>query len=292
MIYSVPEFMAITRLNMTHIITVPAFSDNYIWLICDNNKQYAAIVDPGEADPVIAVLEKQKIQAVAILITHFHYDHGNGISGLLDKYPGIPVYGPQSEFELLNEDFYSPHYGPASKYFNLLTHPLIGGEKIKLDKVAVNLEVMNIPGHTSGHIAYYGDQKLFCGDTLFAGGCGRVFNGTLNKLHNSLQKIAKLPEETQIYCAHEYTLDNIGFAKWVEPDNIAVQKREQDAMALIDADLATVPSPLSLELQTNPFLRTHLPSVKARVETKTNKKLVNASEVFAAMRTWKDTEYD
>lgn len=266
---------------MAHIITVPAFSDNYIWLICDDNKEYGVIVDPGDAVPVIAALEKDNIQPTAILITHFHHDHVGGISALLDLYPDLPVYGPASEN--------IPH----------ITHPLKGDETLCFDEIETDFQVMNVHGHTAGHIAYYtldgnDDEKgkLFCGDTLFAGGCGRVFNGTMKDLHDSLYKISQLPEDTQIYCAHEYTLDNLGFAKWVEPDSDAVLAREEADRALIDNDQATVPSLLSLELATNPFMRTHLPHVAERVAEATGKTLNNSTEVFAAMRTWKDTEYD
>ncbi len=259
---------------MTCIITVPAFSDNYIWLICDENKHYAAIVDPGDAAPVITALEENKVEPIAILITHFHHDHVGGISDLLKKYPKLAVYGPESER--------IPH----------ITHKLKGNENLKFDQLNLELQVMNVHGHTAGHIAYYGDNKLFCGDTLFAGGCGRVFNGTLNDLHDSLQKISKLPKDTLIYCAHEYTLDNLGFAKWVEPDNGDVEARINTDMASLDNDQATVPSLLSLELETNPFLRTHLPQVVQQVEQATDKILKSPTEVFAAMRIWKDSEYD
>ena len=259
---------------MASIITVPAFSDNYIWLICDENQQYAAIVDPGDATPVIEALENNPIEPIAILITHFHSDHVGGISGLLDRYPGLPVYGPASER--------IPH----------ITHPLKGDETLTIEKIDTEFQLMNVHGHTAGHIAYYGDGKLFCGDTLFAAGCGRVFNGTLNDLHDSLQKIAQLPDDTLIYCAHEYTLDNIGFAKWVEPDSGDLLAREEDAIALRNAKLQTVPSLLSLEKSTNPFLRTNLPHVTKQVEAATGNTLNNSSDVFAAMRTWKDTEYD
>lgn len=263
---------------MLPIITVPAFSDNYIWLICSENKQFAAIVDPGDAAPVIATLEKHSIQPSAILITHFHHDHVGGISALLERYPDLPVYGPASEN--------IPH----------LTHPLMGGETLVLDKINTEFQVMNVHGHTAGHIAYYtlGDNqgKLFCGDTLFAGGCGRVFNGTMEDLHDSLHKISQLPKDTLIYCAHEYTLDNIGFAKWVEPNSGDILAREEADMALLDNDQATVPSLLSLELETNPFMRTHLPHVAKRVSEVTGKALNNSTEVFTAMRIWKDSEYD
>ncbi len=266
---------------MSPIITVPAFSDNYIWLICSENKQFAAIVDPGDASPVIAALEEQAIQPSAILITHFHHDHVGGISTLLERYPNLAVYGPASEN--------IPH----------MTHPLIGGETLVLNELNTEFQVMNVHGHTAGHIAYYAhngsDNKqgqLFCGDTLFAGGCGRVFNGTMADLHDSLHKISKLPTDTLIYCAHEYTLDNIGFAKWVEPDSGDILAREDADMALLDSGQATVPSLLSLELETNPFMRTHLLHVAKRVSEATGKALNNSTEVFAAMRIWKDSEYD
>jgi hydroxyacylglutathione hydrolase len=256
------------------IITVPAFSDNYIWLICDENKQYAAIVDPGDASPVIAALEKNNIQPIALLITHFHHDHVGGIAGLIEHYPELPVYGPETES--------IPH----------ITHPLTGKENLRFDKLNTDFQVMNVHGHTAGHIAYYGDGRLFCGDTLFAAGCGRVFNGTLNQLHESLHRISQLPKDTLIYCAHEYTLDNLGFAKWVEPDSGDVLAREEADRALIDSNHATVPSLLSLELETNPFLRTDKSHVIQRVSEATGKDLTNSADVFAAMRIWKDTEYD
>jgi len=267
---------------VTDIITVSAFSDNYIWLICnercDEKQQFAAIVDPGDAIPVIATLDEQSIQPVAILITHFHHDHVGGIPKLLERYPDLHVYGPASEN--------IPH----------ITHRLKGDEIIKIDEINTEFQVMNVHGHTAGHIAYYtsdGDNnKLFCGDTLFAGGCGRVFNGTMKDLHDSLHKISQLPEDTLVYCAHEYTLDNLGFAKWVEPDSGDILAREEADRALIDNDQATVPSLLSLELETNPFMRTHLPHVIKQVAEATGKKLNNSEAVFEAMRIWKDSEYD
>ncbi len=264
---------------MLNIITVPAFSDNYIWLICDEKRQYAAIVDPGDAKPVLETLKSNNIEPCAILITHFHSDHIGGISALKQRYPNLPVYGP------------------ATERIPQMTDALVGGETIQLDQLKTTFEVMAVHGHTAGHIAYYtkdqqNNSKLFCGDTLFAAGCGRVFNGTLEDLHNSLQRISQLPDDTLIYCAHEYTLDNIGFAKWVEPDSSDLIAREEASMDLLDADQATVPSTLELEKQTNPFLRTHLPHVVERVAEMTGKTLTNSTEVFAAMRTWKDSEYD
>ena len=259
---------------MSTVLTIPAFSDNYIWLLCDDQQQYAAIVDPGDAKPVIASLKDNKIEPIAILITHHHSDHVGGISALLQAYPDLPVYGPK------NENI--PHS----------THPVQEGDIIKLDKINSSLQVIDTPGHTAGHIVYYDNENLFCGDTLFVNGCGRVFDGTYKDLHQSLEKLAKLPPTTKIYCAHEYTLDNIGFAKWVEEDNKDLQKREKNCWDLIDNDKPTVPSLLGDELRTNPFLRCNEQTVIEKAEHFADKKLDNSADVFTAIRQWKDSEYD
>jgi len=279
---------------MPHIITVSAFTDNYIWLICNDNKQYGIIVDPGDPRQLLRTLKNEQITPIAILLTHLHYDHANGLEKLRERYPEIPIYAPESEYILLNENPNPPTYGPATNCYQYPNQLLKGGETLNFEQVDCRFEVINIPGHTSGHIAYYDskNKNLFCGDTMFAGGCGRVFDGTMKQLHDSLQTIKQLPEDTTIYCAHEYTLDNLGFAKWVEPDSGDVLSREEADMALIDNDQATVPSLLSLELATNPFMRTHLPHVAKRVAEATGKTLNNSTEVFAAMRMWKDSEYD
>ncbi|MCK5901983.1 MAG: hydroxyacylglutathione hydrolase [Cocleimonas sp.] len=259
---------------MSTVLTVPAFSDNYIWLLCDDRQKYAVIIDPGDAQPVLKQLVKYKIEPLALLITHHHHDHVGGIAALLQKYPHIPVYGPKNE--------QIPH----------CTHALVEGDRIHLEKIGITLSVLDTAGHTAGHIVYYGDKKLFCGDTLFVSGCGRVFDGTLHDLYQSLEKIAKLPPDTQIYCAHEYTLDNIGFAKWVEEDNMDLIAHEKRCQALIDNDKATVPSLLSNELKTNPFLRCHEPTVIEKAERFMGKPLTMPSEVFSAIRQWKDSKYD
>ena len=287
-----------TLKDKVRIITVPAFTDNYIWLVCnknfDDNKQQGLIIDPGDPRQLMKVLEKEKIVPIAVLLTHLHYDHANGLAQLTERYPDLPIYGPESEYKLLSNNPHPPTYGPATNCFQYLTHLLKGDEILKFEAVDCHFQLMNIPGHTSGHIAYYDskNKNLFCGDTLFAGGCGRVFDGGFHNLHDSLQKIKALPKDTNIYCTHEYTLDNLGFARWVEPDNTDIPARQEADMSLIDNDQATVPSLLSLELKTNPFLRTDLPHVKEKVEKATNKSLLTSADVFTAMRNWKDSEYD
>jgi len=287
---------------MPRIITVPAFSDNYIWLLCNDltgelggdEKNYGLIIDPGDPRQLLITLEEEQIQPVAVLLTHLHFDHANGLAKLTERYPDLPIYGPRSEYELLSKDPNPPTYGPATNCFNYVTHFLKGDETLEFEQVDCRFQLMNIPGHTSGHIAYYDaeNKNLFCGDTLFMGGCGRVFDGTFEQLHDSLQKIKALPNNTKIHCAHEYTLDNLGFAKWVEPENPDITARIKADMALIDDDKATVPSLLSLEKKTNPFLRTNLAHVKQQVADATDKHLESSTEVFAAMRVWKDTAYD
>ncbi|CAA6827119.1 MAG: Hydroxyacylglutathione hydrolase (EC [uncultured Thiotrichaceae bacterium] len=254
------------------ITAIPAFSDNYFWLLHD--AQHAVIVDPGDAQPVLEMLEKKQLTLTAILITHHHWDHTNGIEKLIENYPDIPVYGP------------------AKENIPCKTHALGDSDIVHISKPTLKLSVMDVPGHTAGHIAYLQGHNLFCGDTLFASGCGRVFDGTLEDLHNSLQKIAALPSTTIIYCAHEYTIDNLGFAQWVEPDNEDINARIEACHQLLDNNQATVPTQLSVEKLCNPFIRTHLPHVIAQAEGQVKHSLENASEVFAALRTWKDTHYD
>lgn len=259
---------------MIQVLRVSAFSDNYIWLVTNEKRKKAAIVDPGDAKPVIAELEQRKIEPTAILITHHHSDHVGGIAELLQTYPDLPVYGPANES--------IPH----------ITHQLIDGRIVSLESIGLSFEVIGIPGHTAGHIAYYGDGSLFCGDTLFGSGCGRVFDGTMVELHSSLHRIAQLPPETLAYCAHEYTVENLGFAKWVEPDNQDMTERLEECWELLDSGRATVPFTLENEFKSNPFLRTHIPEVIQKIEEVAGRELNTPSEVFAAMRIWKDTEYD
>jgi hydroxyacylglutathione hydrolase len=253
---------------------VRAFADNYIWMILNDAGSHCAIVDPGDAAPVIQWLEREGVEPVALLITHHHGDHVGGIRGLLSGFPHLEVYGP------------------ASERIPGMTQPLGEGDTVRLDSLSVEFQVLDVPGHTAGHIAYLGEGALFCGDTLFAGGCGRVFDGTFQQLCDSLKKIRALPGDTLVYCAHEYTLDNLGFAKWVEPANQDLLARDDEDMALQERGIPTVPSRLSLEKATNPFLRFDHPAVIQRAEEQAGRPLADACSVFTVLRQWKDSEYD
>ena len=259
---------------MITVNTIPAFSDNYIWAISDEEQTYFAVVDPGDAQPVLEFLQQKRGILAAIMITHHHYDHVGGIATLLQEFPGTPVYGPADE--------QIPH----------ISTRLHQNDTVHIPEIDNTFQVISVPGHTAGHIAYYQPGSLFCGDTLFANGCGRVFDGTLQSLYHSLNKISKLPADTLIYCAHEYTLDNIGFALWVEPDNLDLLQRREHTHDLLDQDNPSVPSTLELELKTNPFLRCHHPDVINMAEKVAKQKLSPGVEVFEVIRTWKDTQYD
>ncbi|VFM96815.1 MAG: hydroxyacylglutathione hydrolase [Candidatus Kentron sp. G] len=255
---------------MPHITAIPSFIDNYIWQIKKSGATVAAFVDPGEATPVLRVLEQEGVTPTAILLTHHHLDHVGGVSELVARYPDIQVFGPKEES------------------IPTVNRPVGEGDLAQIPGAGLSFRVMAVPGHTKGHVAYYGHDALFCGDTLFSVGCGRLFEGAPEQMHASLQRIAALPGNTPIYCAHEYTLDNIRFAKWVEPENMDLLVRETQAFAKIDRDTPTVPSTLAEELATNPFLRCEVPAVIAAAERRAGRKLPNAVEVFAAVRRWKD----
>lgn len=263
-----------------HVQAVPAFADNYLWLLTGDLNNRAAIVDPGDAEPVIEVLKKNDLELSAILITHHHADHIGGVEQLMSHYPGVQVYGP--------EDARIP----------MVQHVMREKLRFTLNFLSASFEVIEVPGHTATHIAYYTDAsastppRLFCGDTVFACGCGRLFEGTPVQMHASLSKIKTLAPTTEIYCAHEYTLDNIEFAKWVEPDNPILLAREREAKELRKAGKYTVPSQLDHECRTNPFLRFNEPKVIAAAERHAGHVLATEAEVFGTIRHWKDTEFD
>lgn len=256
---------------MLQAIPVRAFRDNYIWLLPlpgDVSGNRVAIVDPGDATPVIARLEALGLEPAAILVTHHHYDHIQGIPALLE-YRAVPVYGPAA----------SPARG--------IDHPVRDGDRVVLD--GLGLEVLAVPGHTLDHIAYYTPGLLMCGDTLFAGGCGRLFEGTPEQMFASLQRIAQLPDETLFFCAHEYTVPNLEFACEVEPRNEAIRARLEACRRLRARDAPTLPATLAEERRTNPFLRCREAAVIDAAERLAGGRgPMQPHEVFAAIRRWKD----
>jgi hydroxyacylglutathione hydrolase len=257
---------------MTEILALHAFDDNYIWLL--RARGCVAVVDPGDAAPVLAHLERSGDRLCAILATHHHGDHVGGLAEILARFP-VPVFGP------------------ALENIAGVTHALSGGERIELPEIGVELEVIAVPGHTRGHIAYYGpniddDGALFCGDTLFGAGCGRLFEGSPAQMQESLAKLAVLPAPTLVYCAHEYTQGNMRFALAVEPGSVAVQRRSERVAEDRAKGRATIPTRIRIELETNPFLRWDAPAVRAAAASRLGHLPADAVETFAAIREWKN----
>ncbi|WP_256082075.1 hydroxyacylglutathione hydrolase [Massilia sp. YIM B04103] len=253
------------------VLTVPAFNDNYLWLIHDG--QHAAVVDPGDALPVQAALAAHGLTLSAILLTHHHADHIGGVSQLL-QHGSVPVFGPR-------------HDGIAA-----VTQALGDGDVITVPGLDLRLRILDVPGHTKGHIAYVREGVepwLFCGDTLFAAGCGRLFEGTPAQMAASLDKLAALPDATLVYCAHEYTLSNLRFACAAEPENAVLRDRVVSDNRKREHGVPTVPSTIGLEKATNPFLRYREPAIASQLHSAG--KLARGAaplEVFAALREWKN----
>jgi hydroxyacylglutathione hydrolase len=267
---------------MFEILPIPAFKDNYIWLLVRDGR--AAVVDPGDAVPVIARLAALHLQLETVLITHHHDDHQGGVEELVARWqPRV--------------------FGPAAESITGCTDPLSGGETI--DVLGQDVDVLPVGGHTRGHLAYFVPGALFCGDTLFGAGCGRLFEGTPAQMHASLARLAALPDDTLVYCAHEYTEANLRFALAVEPDNAMLRERAKRVAALRAKGLSTVPSTLREEKATNPFLRCSEPAVieaalahavpqgdflRREASPLAGRAAVDTSQVaiFAAIRSWRN----
>jgi hydroxyacylglutathione hydrolase len=255
---------------MPTIIPIPAFTDNYIWLIGDGTR--AAVVDPGDATPVLERLARTGLELCAIVATHHHRDHVGGVAALVERFE-VPVFGP------------------AREDIPRRTHALREGDAFELPGLRARMRVLDIAGHTAGHVACVGDidgPVVFCGDTLFAAGCGRLFEGTPEQMWHSLSKLAALPDATRVYCGHEYTLANLRFAQAVEPDSDALRARLARDSATRARGEPTVPSTMADERATNPFLRAGLPHVRAAAEQHAGRALDGAVASFAVLREWKN----
>ena len=257
---------------MLDVTPIPAFSDNYIWCLNRHGEKDAVVVDPGDGKPVLEALSERGLELAGILITHHHLDHTGGLDTLL-SHRDVPVWGPRN-----------PSIPQITRRF---------GEGDHVEVLGVDWRVLEVPGHTLDHIAFYGepeggDPMLFCGDTLFAGGCGRVFEGDPAMMLRSLDKLADLPANTRVFCAHEYTLANLSFAEAVEPDNDALKSRIERDRSARDRGEPTVPSVLSVEFDTNPFLRCREDSVAGHMASREGVDAADPVAVFAAVRGWKD----
>ncbi|MBB1485867.1 hydroxyacylglutathione hydrolase [Oceanospirillum sediminis] len=251
---------------MLEIKPIPAFNDNYIWLIREPDSNEAWVVDPGDAAPVQKALEKDGLTLAGILVTHHHYDHTDGIDELKKAW-SVKAWGADNQHT-----------------------DIVCAENDTVAVCGYEFRTLAVPGHTLDHVAFYNEETstLFCGDTLFLGGCGRIFEGTADQMHHSLQKLAVLPDDTQVYCTHEYSLANLKFAQAVEPDNHYVLQAVTRANQLRAENKPTLPTTIADEKCHNPFFRSHQPAVIASATEQKGTLVVAPAEVFAAIRQWKD----
>lgn len=250
---------------MLEIKSIPAFNDNYIWLI-ENNQQHCALVDPGDAQPALDYIRAHQLTLDSILITHHHADHTGGISELKRAFPNVAIVGPKND----------PVMG--------LTHSVDEGDYLTLFDHEVN--ILNLAGHTNGHIGYLLGHHLFCGDVLFSAGCGRVFEGSYQDMFNALNKLSSLDDHTLVYCAHEYTTSNIAFAMAVDPENKDLHQYRDEVNRLRANNQATIPTTIGREKRINPFLRTTEPEVMKSVANVTEH--CDSLSIFSALRDWKN----
>lgn len=248
-----------------NLISIAALSDNYIWLLHDAQHR-CVIVDPGEAEPVLQALRKHQLTPVAVLLTHHHSDHVAGVPDIQKTYPDLPIYGPEE----------TAQHG-ATRILRDCDH---------IQLLNSDFSVFSVPGHTLGHISYYSAPYLFCGDTLFSAGCGRIFEGTTKQLHESVEKISKLPDETRICCAHEYTLSNLEFAHTIWPEECNITAYLSEIRLLRDKSQSTLPTTLGIERKVNLFLRCHDTDLKGKLKIKHGN--IEDWQVFAQLRSKKD----
>ena len=247
---------------------LPAFADNYIWTLRDGAAGAPVVVDPGDAAPVLAWAEALGVAPAALLLTHHHPDHVGGAGALVQRWPGLPVFAP------------------ADERIDVPCRRVGDGDVAQAGPW--RFEVLEIPGHTSSHIAFHGHGLLFCGDTLFSLGCGRIFEGTPAQMLASLDRLAALPGDTRVCCGHEYTLANAAFAAAVDPDNPALRRRTEEARAMRDHDAPTLPATLAGERAANPFLRVDAPAVRDAVAAHLGHAPGDRAGIFAGLRGWKD----
>jgi len=259
-------------LDNYQVDAIHAFNDNYIWAITHKSSTDCVIVDPGCSDEVIDYLKQHNLTLTAILVTHHHNDHIGGIKKLQQMFPAVIVYGPKKEAQ------------------DVVSIALQEGDTVVIEQLKLSLNVLDVPGHTLGHIAYFDSNSLFSGDTLFAGGCGRMFEGTPPMFSSSLEKLSRLPLTTKVYCAHEYTLSNLTFAKAIEPNSIELDNRIALCTQQRNNNIPTVPSTIEQELTTNPFFRLVHTDVVHALNVQFSLNLDNDSiENFQWLRRWKDT---
>ncbi len=256
---------------MYQVHRIPAFSDNYLWLLAADEGK-CAVVDPGDAGPILAFLEEKSWCLTEILLTHHHADHIGGVSALLTHFPDCKVYGPNSP------------------RFASLANPVSQDQKIKLIATGTELTVLELFGHTRDHIGYVDATNAFVGDTLFSIGCGRLFEGTAAQLFESLEKLKQLPDNSRVYCAHEYTLSNLAFAMAVEPENNGLVKYKAEVEALLAQNLASIPTTIARESRLNPFMRCHEVEIQTAIQRQFNLSyLPSPLDTFTHLRNWKDS---